>query len=82
MKRMLLSLRETEAVLNLGHTKVCELVADGDLESLKIGRRRLITPKAIKEFIANRAAGEPTVRELRRLAQFRQATKTRWDNQM
>jgi excisionase family DNA binding protein len=62
----LLSLKETEAALNLGHTKVCELIADGDIESIKVGRRRLITPKAIERFIARMAAGEPTAGDLRR----------------
>ena len=66
MKTMLLSLKETEAALNLGHTKVCELVADGDIESIKIGRRRLITPEAIDRFIERMTAGEPTASELRR----------------
>ena len=59
----LLSVKETEEALNLGHTKVCELIADGDIESIKIGRRRLIRPEAIDRFIERMAAGEPTVSE-------------------
>ncbi len=66
MNTKLLSLKETEAALNLGHTKVCELIADGDIESIKVGRRRLITPEAIDRFIERMAAGEPTVSELRK----------------
>ena len=69
MNTKLLSLKDTEAALNLGHTKVCELIADGDIESIKIGRRRLITPEAISKFIARREAGEPTVSDMRRLVE-------------
>ena len=50
----LLSIKDAEERLNLGHTKVCELIADGDLKSIKIGRRRLIPPFAIEEFISER----------------------------
>ena len=67
MDAKLLSVKDTEETLNLGHTKVCELIADGDIESIKIGRRRLVTPEAIDRFIASREAGEPTVRDLRLL---------------
>ena len=64
----LFSIKNVEEALNLGHTKVCELIADGDIESIKVGRRRLITPEAINRFIARREAGEPTASELRRTA--------------
>ena len=57
MNASLLSIKETEEALNLGHTKVCELIADGDIKSIKVGRRRLIPPTAIEEFIAQRLAG-------------------------
>ncbi len=67
MDAKLLSVKDTEETLNLGHTKVCELIADGDIESIKIGRRRLVTPEAIDRFIASREAGEPTVSDMRRL---------------
>ena len=67
MDAKLFSVKDTEETLNLGHTKVCELIADGDIESIKIGRRRLVTPEAIDRFIASREAGEPTVSDMRRL---------------
>lgn len=63
MNTKLLSVKDIEAALNLGHTKVCELIADGDIESIKIGRRRLIRPEAIDRFIERMVAGEPTVSE-------------------
>ena len=40
----------------------------GDIESMKIGRRRLSTPDAIDRFIARMAAGELTASELRKNA--------------
>jgi excisionase family DNA binding protein len=52
----LLSVKDAEEILSLGHTKVCELIADGDLKSIKIGRRRLIPQVAIEEFICERLA--------------------------
>lgn len=57
MNASLLSIKDTEEALSLGHTKVCELIADGDIKSIKVGRRRLIPPTAIEEFIAQRLAG-------------------------
>ena len=68
MNTELLSIRDIEEALKLGHTKVCELIADGDIESIKIGRRRLATPEAIDKFITRLKAGEPTVGDLRRTA--------------
>ena len=56
MNASLLSIKDTEEALNLGHTKVCELIADSDIKSIKVGRRRLIPPTAIEEFIAQRLA--------------------------
>ncbi len=64
----LLSIKDIQSALKLGRTKVCELIADGDIESMKIGRRRLSTPDAIDRFIARMAAGELTASELRKNA--------------
>ena len=68
----LYSIKGTGEALNVGRTTVCELIADGDIESIKIGRRRLVTPEAIGKFIEKRVAGEPTVGELRRRAKKQQ----------
>ena len=44
MNTNLLSIKDTEEALNLEHTKVCELIADGDIESIGFqpARRRYI----------------------------------------
>lgn len=67
MNTKLLSVKETEEALNLGHTKVCELIAAGDIESIKIGRRRLIKPEAIDRFIERMVAEDPTASEQAKL---------------
>jgi excisionase family DNA binding protein len=38
--------------LHVGRSKVFELIATGQLRSVKVGRRRLISDAAIEEFIA------------------------------
>lgn len=73
----LLSIKDIQSALKLGRTKVCELIADGDIESIKIGRRRLTTPDAIDRFIARMAAGELTASELRKKASGRLISMTK-----
>lgn len=38
--------------LSLGRTTIRKLIGDGQLESVKIGRRRLVTTKSLVEFIS------------------------------
>jgi excisionase family DNA binding protein len=40
------------AVLGLGKTKVFELLASGQLESVVVGRRRLVPRQALDDFVA------------------------------
>lgn len=47
-------LHSVEAVmarLHLGRSKVFELIASGELRSVKVGRRRLVSEAALTEFI-------------------------------
>lgn len=37
--------------LNLGRSKTFEVIADGSLRSIKVGRRRLVSEAALVEFI-------------------------------
>jgi excisionase family DNA binding protein len=39
-------------VLGLGRTKLHELIAAGEVRSVKIGRRRLIPMAALDEYVA------------------------------
>jgi excisionase family DNA binding protein len=50
----LLSIRQAARVLGVCRTVVYELIRDGELKSIKIGRRRLISSDAVDAFIAGR----------------------------
>ena len=49
---ILLSAEEAAEVLGIGRTFVFELIAKGRLESIKIGRRRLIPRDALERLVA------------------------------
>ena len=51
MNAQLLSVKEIEQSLGLGHTKTAELIRTGEIQSIKIGRSRRSTPEWISEFI-------------------------------
>jgi excisionase family DNA binding protein len=50
-----LSVRQTAERLGVGITTVFALIRDGELRSLKIRSRRIVTAEAIDEFIAQRS---------------------------
>jgi excisionase family DNA binding protein len=52
----LYSIDEAAALLSIGHTLASELIADGKLKSVKVGRRRLIPGPALEKYIAELAA--------------------------
>ena len=47
----LLTCRQVQVVLRLGHSKVAELIAAGQLPSLKIGRARRVRRSDLDQFI-------------------------------
>ena len=47
----LLTNKEVGQILWLGHSKVYELISDGELLSLKIGRARRVMTSEVKKFI-------------------------------
>ena len=51
MDRALLSIAEAGEALHLGETKVKELVARGDLLSVKIGKSRRIPVSALQAYV-------------------------------
>jgi excisionase family DNA binding protein len=53
MEPLLISIAEAAKALSLGRTSVYELIRTGELETRKMGRRRLVTVASIK-----RLAGE------------------------
>lgn len=57
---LLVDVGEAARLLGLGRTKVFELLASGDLESVVVGRRRLVPTAALVEFVTrlrNNGAG-------------------------
>ena len=51
----LISINEAAVELGVGRTKTYELIDDGDLETINIGRRRLIVHSSIGRLIERRA---------------------------
>lgn len=50
------SIEEAAQSLGVGRTTVYELMNSGDLESVKVGRRRIIPADAVGAFLAARRA--------------------------
>jgi excisionase family DNA binding protein len=46
------TINDTCAVTGLGRTRIYELLADGSLESVRLGRRRLVTRRSIEALVA------------------------------
>ena len=49
--KLLLKVEEVAEMLNLGRSKLYSYILSGELRSVKVGRRRLITPDAVREFV-------------------------------
>jgi len=58
MDKLLLTIEEAADHLSIGRTKAYELVAQGQLRSVTIGRSRRITVDAMHEFIASLQTAE------------------------
>ncbi len=50
--RTLLSVREFMASTGLGRTKTYELIGSGDLETVTVGRRRMVPAEALQDWVA------------------------------
>lgn len=51
-EQLLYTVREAQEVLRLSRTKIKELIASGELRSVKIGRARRIPVTAAEQFVA------------------------------
>ena len=51
MERFAYSINETARALSLGRTSIYAMIADGRLESFKLGRRSLIKAESIKRLV-------------------------------
>lgn len=59
MERLLLTAEEAAAALRIGRTRVYELLAAGEITSVKIGHLRRIPVDAVREY-ADRLIAEVT----------------------
>jgi excisionase family DNA binding protein len=57
----LLTLRQVGQTLGLGHTKVSQLISDGSLQSLKIGRARRVRRSDLDRFLEGRSRASSEV---------------------
>ncbi|WP_280239428.1 helix-turn-helix domain-containing protein [Nocardia abscessus] len=48
----LLTESDVRKLIPIGHSKYYELIASGELRSVKIGRRRFVTEQAVSDYIA------------------------------
>lgn len=57
MKPYALTIKDTQRALGLGRTTLYELLADGRLRRLKVGRRTLVTVHSIELLVEQAANG-------------------------
>ena len=50
--KLLLTVETVAEMLNVGRSKLYQYLLSGELRSVKVGRRRLIPPDAVHEFVA------------------------------
>lgn len=51
MEKLLVSITDAAKALSLGRTSIYELIRSGDLETRKMGRRRLITAVSLRRLV-------------------------------
>lgn len=56
MEPLLYSILDAAKALNLGRSKIYELIAEGKLETVTIGRRRLVRVDSIRALALGEAA--------------------------
>lgn len=56
---LVVSPRRAQRMLDIGHSRLYELIAAGELATFKEGRSRKITVRSIKDYIARKLAEAP-----------------------
>lgn len=51
MEKLLVSITDAAKALSLGRTSIYELMRSGELETRKMGRRRLITAESLRRLV-------------------------------
>jgi excisionase family DNA binding protein len=59
MDREMLRVDEVAALLKFGRTKVYQLVADGDLPAVRIGKALRISAESLRDWIREQAVANP-----------------------
>jgi excisionase family DNA binding protein len=57
LAKLLYTPDEATEVLSIGKTRLCELLADGTIISVKVGRSRRIPAESLETYVAKLAAG-------------------------
>ena len=65
--KLLLSVDQAAQRLSIGRSLCYELVMRGDIPSLKLGRRRLVSVAALEQFIVERLEEETGATETERV---------------
>ena len=57
VEKLLYSITEVGPIIGVGRTTAFQLVANGELETVKIGARRLVPAAALTEYVTRLRAG-------------------------
>ena len=53
MDPILLTIPQAAAAIGIGRSHIYQMLARGQLEAVKVGRRRLIIAQSVKDFVAS-----------------------------
>jgi excisionase family DNA binding protein len=53
---LLLTVEEAAATIGIGRSLMYELIATGDIQTVRVGRLRRISPEALREYVAQLSA--------------------------
>jgi len=59
MTKLLYDVQEAVAITSIGRSRIYELMASGELESVKCGKRRLIPAEALELFVQGLRTARP-----------------------
>lgn len=57
LSKLLLTIADTGPTIGVGRTKVYELIDAGELETVNIGRRRLVVAESVDQYVKRLRGG-------------------------
>jgi excisionase family DNA binding protein len=60
---ILVSIEDTQKILSLGRSSIYELLAEGSLRSVKLGKRKLVLQSSIEELVERLCAQEQSLEQ-------------------